>query len=165
MKPLSDLATLRATLQRGINAGYWSLNTLDTPSSSYDRELREARKSEYFGPTFNPPTPYRNLLRDHSAPEAVQPVNPRDFDMAATTRPNEGQSNVDLLPHQWPPVPHIDNNADLSGDQNAAADGTDHGHQGHLGATGRHRSSDPASDGQSTLEPQPSWSSTDPAPW
>lgn len=155
MKPVFDLSELRATLQRGINAGYWTLDALDTPPPNYHRELTEARQSKYFSPTYSPPSPYRNLLRDHSAPEAVQPVSPRDFDVAATTRANEGQRHVDLFPQQWPSVPCVSDQPDLSRHQDARADGSDHGHQGHLGATWKSPAPNHGGDGQSALESQP----------
>ena len=164
MKKTFDTASVRALLQRGINAGYWTLEQLDNSPACYDKELREARKSEYFGPTYVPPTPYRNLLRDHSAPEAVQPISPRDFDVAAAARPNEGQPNLDLLPQQWPPVPCVSDLPDLGGHQDAAADRPDHGDQGHLGTTGEPPAPDPRSDGQSALEPKPV-AAGDAIPW
>ena len=154
MKSFSNTAAVQAILQHGINRGLWTLDALDKPPPNYERELIEARKSEYFGPTFTP-TPYRNLLRSHAAPEAVQPTNPRDFDVAATTRANEGQRNMDLLPHQWPPVPDQHNNIDQPCHQNVAADRADHGDQGHLGTTWEHLPPSAGDDGEQPLEPVP----------
>lgn len=165
MKPALDLSSVRALLQRGINAGYWTLEQLDNPPACYDKELREARKSEYFGPTYVPPTPYRNLLRDYSAPEAVQPISPRDFDVAAAARPNEGQHNVDLLPQQWPPVPCVSDQPDLSSDQDAASDRADHGHPRHVGTTREPSSPNAGSNGPAALEPQPAPWPAGAAPW
>ena len=154
MQPLSDAHSVKAILQRGINAGYWTLETLDTPPAAYTREITAARKSEHFGPDFTP-TPYRNLLRSHDAPEAVQPISPRDFDVAAATRANKGQSDVDLLPQQWPPVPRVSDDPDQHRHQDTRSDGPDHGQQGHLGTTGEQLPSSPRSDGEPALEPEP----------
>jgi hypothetical protein len=155
MQPLSDAHSVKAILQRGNNAGYWTLETLDTPPAAYIREITAARKSEYFSPTYQPPIPYRNLLRSHDAPEAVQPISPRDFDVAAATRANEEQPNMDLLPQQWPPVPRVSHQPDQCGHQDPGADGSDHGNQGQLGATREHLPSSPRSDGEQSLEPVP----------
>ena len=159
MQPLSDTAAVQAILQRGINAGYWTLDALDKPPPNYQREINEARKSEHFGPTYQPPVPYRNLLRSHAAPEAVQPISPRDFDVAAATRANEGQPNVDLLPQQWPPVPGERHRPDQHGHQDARADGADHGDQTSLGAARQHLSPGPGDDGEPALEPKPTTTS------
>lgn len=155
MQHLSDTSALKALLQRGINAGYWTLEALDKPPPTYTREVIAARQSEYFGPTYEPPTPYRNLLRTHAAPEAVQPISPRDFDVAAATRANKGQSDVDLLPQQWPPVPRVSDDPDQHRHQDTRSDGPDHGQQGHLGTTGEQLPSSPRSDGEPALEPEP----------
>jgi hypothetical protein len=154
MQRLSDTSALQAILQHGINRGLWTLDALDKPPPNYTREINEARKSEYFGPDFTP-TPYRNLLRAHAAPEAVQPTNPRDFDVAAATRANEGQSNLDLLPQQWPPVPGERDQLDQQGDQDSGADGADHGDQGNLAAAWEHLSPGLRDDGEQPLEPVP----------
>ncbi|NBS71682.1 hypothetical protein EBT31_22635, partial [bacterium] len=90
MKPAFDLSSVQALLQRGINAGHWTLEHLDFPSPDYERQLLDARRSSYFSPTYDPPTPYANPLRAANTGEAVQPINPRDFDVAAATRPNKG---------------------------------------------------------------------------
>lgn len=133
MQHAFDISAVQALLQRGINSGHWTLEQLDFPSPEYERNLIEARRSQYFGPTYEPPKPYANPLRSPNTGEAVQPISPRDFDVAAATRPNEGQRNVDVLPHQWPPVPRVSHEPDLSRDQDAAADGGDHGQPPHLG--------------------------------
>ena len=160
-----DLSSVQALLQRGINSGHWTLEQLDYPSPDYERNLIEARGSKYFSPTYDPPTPYANPLRSPNTGEAVQPISPRDFDVAAATRPNEGQRNVDLLPHQWPPVPRVSHEPDLSRDQDTPANGGDHGHQGDLGSTRHHHPPSHGSDATPTLQPQPTSEPLSTAPW
>ena len=165
MKPAFDLSSVQALLQRGINAGHWSLEHLDYPSPDYERNLIEARRSSYFSPTYEPPKPYANPLRSPNTGVAVQPINPRDFDLAAATRANKGQSDVDILPHQWPPIPGQRHQPDLSRDQDAAAAGGDHGQPPHLGTTGQHHPPSPGSDGTPALQPQPTTEPVSSAPW
>jgi len=76
MRPAFDLSSVQALLQRGINAGHWTLEMLDLPSPDYERQLIEARQSSYFSPTYEPPTPYANPLRAANTGEAVQPIQP-----------------------------------------------------------------------------------------
>ena len=165
MQLLNDLSAVQALLQRGINSGHWTLEQLDFPSPDYERNLIEARRSEYFGPTYEPPKPYANPLRSPNTGEAVQPISPRDFDVAAATRPSEGQRNVDLLPHQWPPVPRVSHEPDLSRDQDTPADGGDHGQPPHLGTTGQHHPQSVGGDGTSAVQPQPAAQPLSSAPW
>ena len=165
MHKVFDLSAVQALLQRGVNAGYWDLEHLDTPSPDYERNLIEARRSEYFSTTYETPTPYANPLRSPNTGEAVQPISPRDFDVAAATRPNEGQRNVDLLPHQWPPVPRVSHEPDLSRDQDTPADGGDHGQPPHLGTTGQHHPQSVGGDGTSAVQPQPAAQPLSSAPW
>jgi len=160
-----DLSSVQALLQRGINSGHWTLEALDFPSPDYERNLIEARRSEYFGLTYEPPTPYANPLRSPNTGEAVQPISPRDFDVAAATRPNKGQPDVDLLPHQWPPVPRVSHEPDLSGNQDANPDGGDHGQPPHLGATGEHDPPSPGGDDPPAVQPQPTTRPFATAPW
>lgn len=160
-----NLSSVQALLQRGINSGHWTLEQLDFPSPDYERNLIEARRSQYFGPTYEPPKPYANPLRSPNTGEAVQPISPRDFDVAAATRPNEGQRNVDLLPHQWPPVPRVSHEPDLSGNQDANPDGGDHGQPPHLGTTRQHDPQGPGGDGPPALQPEPTRRPFASAPW
>jgi len=160
-----DLSSVQALLQRGINSGHWTLEQLDFPSPDYERNLIEARRSKYFGATYEPPTPYANPLRSPNTGEAVQPISPRDFDVAAATRPNKGQSDVDLLPRQWPPVPRVSHEPDLSRDQDPNADGGDHGQPSHLGTTGQHDPQGPGGDGAPAVQPEPATRPFASAPW
>ena len=165
MKPAFDLSSVQALLQRGINAGHWTLEQLDFPSPDYERNLIEARRSRFFSPTYEPPTPYANPLRAANTGEAVQPISPRDFDVAAATRANKGSSHVDLPPLQWPPVPGQRHQPDLSSDQDPRADGGDHGQPSHLGAKGQHDPQGPGGDGAPALQPQPTAEPVSSAPW
>ena len=165
MRPAFDLSSVQALLQRGINAGHWTLEQLDFPSPDYERQLLDARRSKYFSDTYEPPTPYANPLRSPNTGVAVQPISPRDFDVAAATRANEGPRNVDLPPLQWPPVPRVSHEPDLSGDQDTSADGGDHGQPSHLGTTGQHDPQSPGGDGASALQPQTTAEPISSAPW
>ena len=165
MRPAFDLSSVQALLQRGINAGHWTLEMLDLPSPDYERQLIEARRSSFFSPTYEPPTPYANPLRAANTGEAVQPISPRDFDVAAATRANKGRRNVDLPPLQWPPVPRVRDEPDLGGDKDASADGGDHGQPPHLGTTGQHDPPSARGDGAPALQPQPTAEPVSSAPW
>ena len=64
MKPLYDSASVTATLRKGVEKGYWTIQDLDTPPAGY------AGKHES----------YRNLLRDDKPTESVEAgPSPRDF--------------------------------------------------------------------------------------
>ena len=69
MNPAFDLTSVRATLQHGIERGYWTLEDLDKPP-----------------PRHINPTSYRNLLRDPPTPtESITISDPRDFTPTAST--------------------------------------------------------------------------------
>jgi len=62
MKRLYDLSSVRSTLRKGIDKGYWTLEHLDSPAPS------SIAKN------------HRNLLRDQSATEQIEAgPSPRDF--------------------------------------------------------------------------------------
>jgi len=64
MKKLYDLASVVATLRRGIDKNYWTLEDLDNPPHGYAGKIES----------------YRNLLREQKQPERVEAnPNPRDF--------------------------------------------------------------------------------------
>lgn len=152
-----DKASVELILQHGINAGYWSIESLDKPPANYNREIIEARRSQYFGPTFNPPTPYRNLLRDHSTPETSN-------NLAQATSANEKPRNLDLHIGQRPSVPDQCDRDDLCSHKNPAADRADHGNQEHLGTTRQPSPPNARSICPSALEPKPS-ALVDAIPW
>ena len=164
MKMLMDLSSVQAILQHGVNRGLWTVEDLDTPPPEYHRQLADARQSRFYGPDFTPNPPYANPLRSPNNAEVVQPIDPRDFDVAAATRPNEGQPDMDLQPLQWPPVPGERYGPDLSRHQDATADGGDHGQQAHLGTKGEPPASNAGSLCQSALEPEPA-AAFSTAPW
>ena len=152
MKRAFDLASVCITLQRGINSGRWTLEDLDRPSHGWKYSDDQAKRIS--GLTT---TPFKNILRDDLPTESVQPINPRDFDVAAATRPNKGSANLDLHPQRWPDqpqVPDLSDGSDRSYDQNAVAAGAHRGEPSHLGATGEHSSHGPGAMGQSPLEPR-----------
>lgn len=151
MNKAFDLATVRLTLQRGLTTGRWTLDDLDQPSQGWSYAFEQAQRIHGFT---HPP--FRNLLRDDIPAEAVQPIDPRDFDVAAAARPNKGPANVDLLPQRWPDQPHVPDLGhwrDLSGDQDAITNGADHGQTPHLGTPWQHRPSGAGTLRQPSLEP------------
>ena len=152
MNPAFDLSTVRRLLTHGINAGHWTLSDLDQPPSGWAYCNTQAKRIHGFTPS-----PYRNLLRDDAPPsETVQLVNPRDFDVAATSRPNKGQPDLDVQPLRWPddiPLPSQRHPGHLPGDQDARADGPDHGPEGHLGASGQYGPLSPRALCSPSLEP------------
>ena len=146
-----DSYSVRLTLQRGIHAGYWTLADLDQPS----RGWLETKEQATHIPAFVHP-PYLNLLRDQPPAEAVQPISPRDFDVAAIPTANKGSRNVDLLPQRWPPepqVPDLGHGGDLSGYQDPGTDGPDHGQTPRLGSPWQHHAPSAGTLRQPSLEP------------
>jgi hypothetical protein len=151
MNKAFDQATVRLTLQRGLTAGHWSLDDLDQPSQGWTYTQQQAQRIHGFT---HPP--HRNLLRDDIPAEAVQPINPRDFDVAAATRPNKGQPNLDLHPHRWPDqplVPDLGDGDHLSRHQDTPAAGTDHGQTPYLGSSWQHHTPGAGALRQPSLEP------------
>lgn len=165
MQKAIDLTAVQAVLQHGLNRGLWTVDDLDSPSPDYLRQLADARQSKFFGSDFTPDPLYVNPLRSRNNAEVVQPINPRDFDVAAATRPNEGQQHVDLQPLQWPPVPGERYGSDLVGDQKLETDRGDHGEQAHLGATREPHPPDPGSVCPPSLEPESALWPLGAAPW
>lgn len=79
MKQAFDPTSVRLTLRKGVEAGYWTVEDLDTPSMHWQENAKIFRRHNP-----NAPQPqYKNLLRseDPSQPPAarVEPVSPRDF--------------------------------------------------------------------------------------
>lgn len=79
MKPAFDPTSVRRTLRRGVEAGYWTVEDLDTPSMHWQENAKIFRRHNP-----NAPQPqYKNILRedDPSQPPAprVETVSPRDF--------------------------------------------------------------------------------------
>ena len=151
MNPAFDSFSVRRTLQRGITAGYWTLADLDQPSRGW---LENKEQASHIASFIHPP--FRNLLRDEIPAEAVQPIDPRDFDVAAATRANKGQRNMDLLPQRWPDQPHVpdlSNGRDLSSHQDTRTNGPDHGQTSPMGRPGQHHTHSLGALHQQSLEP------------
>ena len=79
MQKAFDPTSVRLTLRKGVEAGYWTVEDLDTPSMGWQENAKIFRLHNP-----NAPQPqYKNLLRseDPSQPPAprVEPVSPRDF--------------------------------------------------------------------------------------
>lgn len=107
-----DPYTVRRLLHDGIAKGHWTVAHLDQPSEGW--LINEQQSQRIYG--FTHP-PHRNIARDPDPGERVQPVSPRDFDVAATTSPNSQSSNLDLLPTKWPPIPGQRDGGDFGNDQ------------------------------------------------
>ena len=155
MKRAFDSASVRQTLQHGIEKGYWHLEHLDAPPASYDLLIREAKKSRLFGPDFYPDKPYVNLLRKATTVEVVS-TDPGHEHLAEVASANEGSSDLDLHPQRWPDQPHVpdlSDRRDLSSDQDAPAAGADHGQAPHLGKTRQHHTPGAGALRQPSLEP------------
>ena len=99
MEPIQDLTATRLLLRRGIEAGHWTLEDLDTPSYGW-RE--NAKRFRVHHPNYNQHQ-YRNPLRYPEQPETVQRSEPRDF----TPPPGTTPANSPNLPVtlEQPPQP------------------------------------------------------------
>jgi hypothetical protein len=76
MNPLFDFASVCATLRKGIEKGYWTLEDLDEPSPGWKLVSKEfAFKHPHFKQS-----EYKNPLRDQfQNDEKIQITDPRDF--------------------------------------------------------------------------------------
>jgi len=79
MKQAFDPTSVRLTLRKGLEKGYWTIEDLDTPSMGWQENAKIFRLHN-----LNAPQPqYKNLLRDDDPsqppPPRVEPVSPRDF--------------------------------------------------------------------------------------
>ena len=163
MNEAFDTAKVTAILEYGIKKGLWTLEDLDFPSPDYQRNLKEARRSDFFGFDFVPRTPYVNPLRRSTTVEVVTADNTPD-NLASAARANEGQSDVDIHPPQRPPLPSQRHRPDRQGDQNGQTAGSVQGDASGLGATGQHPARNPGGIRQSTVGPPPTPSPNSPAP-
>ena len=82
MERIQDLTATCLLLRRGIDAGYWTLEDLDTPSPGW---AENAKRFRLDNPLYVQHE-YRNPLRDHHQPPAVEITSPRDF-AAPSPRP------------------------------------------------------------------------------
>lgn len=153
-----DKGSVELILRHGIEKGYWTVEQLDFPTASYERMISEARRSPFFGKDFYPPVPYVNPFRKTPTVEVVA-AEPEHDDLASAASASERQCNVDLsvdgrstAGHS--PVPGKHHRHDLGRDQNAPADGGDHGQPSHLGATREPPAPDLGSLRPPTLEPR-----------
>ena len=77
MNKLYDLASIRLTLRRGVAAGHFTLEQLDTPSPGF--VTCTAVDREHF-PTGYEGVQFVNVLREQApAPESVQVTSERDL--------------------------------------------------------------------------------------
>ena len=79
MEQAFDLASVRATLRKGIEKGYWTLENLDTPSPGFTANTRVDRRTF---PSGYMRIQHRNLLRDDPTPSERPEAgpHPRDLD-------------------------------------------------------------------------------------
>ena len=75
MEPIQDINATRRLLRRGIEAGYWTLEDLDTPSMGWAENAKAFRINHPLYVQHE----YRNPLRDHHQPPTVEITSPRDF--------------------------------------------------------------------------------------
>ena len=105
MNEAFDLASVRRTLRHMLDKGLIpDIETLDTPSPGFLKNTGPDRRTFPGGYTG---VQHRNLLRDHH-PEAVQVVNPRDFEPA---KADQGSALRSDQPHV-----HLEGESDSSVD-------------------------------------------------
>lgn len=96
MDRLWDTSSVVKLLRQGVEKGYWTIDDLDHPSEGWAWNERHFRLHH---PKYQQ-REWRNLLRETTALEAVEPIAPRD--LAAPLPPSASQQQPQL-PHQWPP--------------------------------------------------------------
>ena len=86
MNPLFDFVSVCATLRKGIEKGYWTLEDLDEPSPGWKLVSKEFA---YKHPRFKQ-REYRNPLREQEEnTEKVEVIDPRDFAVESESRKKE----------------------------------------------------------------------------
>ena len=132
MKPAFELAEVRRLLRRGVDAGHWTLQDLDTPSVGWRISMEDAKRIPGFTPR-----PYRNLLRDEPTPtERVEIVSPRDFAVVEATTDPVQRGSAPVLPRTDWNVAEPFSDAGVQGQEGCVGDEADYGDEAHLGATG-----------------------------
>ena len=96
MNKLYDLASIRLTLRRGVAAGHFTLEQLDTPSPGFVTCTAVDRRTF---PNGFEGVQFRNLLRDEviTHPEAVS-TRPDPKDFAPVLPPRNAPTQPDDLP-------------------------------------------------------------------
>ena len=77
MEPLNSIPAIQAILRKGIEAGHWTLEDLDTPSYGF-REMTRVDRATFKGGYEG--VQHRNLLRNDQPithPEVVTPKQPQ----------------------------------------------------------------------------------------
>lgn len=87
-------------LQRMVANAKLTAADLDVPSPHWLEIEETALQHPLMGMAWQPPLPWKNLLRQELPGEAVQPISPRDL---ASPLPPSASSPIQQLPHQWPP--------------------------------------------------------------
>ena len=75
MKQAFDLTEVRLLLRKGIEAGHWTLEDLDTPSWGWQQNAKAFRLHHPLYVQHE----YRNPLRDVPSEPSVEVISPRDF--------------------------------------------------------------------------------------
>ena len=75
MKQAFDLTEVRLLLRKGIEAGHWTLEDLDTPSMGWAENAKSFRLHHPLYVQHE----YRNPLRDVPSEPSVEVISPRDF--------------------------------------------------------------------------------------
>ena len=163
MQNAFDTSATKAILWRMVKAGKLTIEDLDQPTQAHQLLVRDARNNPSLGPTFIVPK-IANLLRDPAPVECVEPISSRDFDMAAATRANEGQPNVDILPRQWPPIPG-ERDGSHRQEPGRVRQGDDREYEMVLAALREPLPSDAGALGQPEMEPEPTPGLEPSCPW
>ena len=108
MQHAFDPTSVRLTLRKGIEKGYWTLEQLDQPSMGWEENAERFRRHY---PKYEQPV-YRNLLRDEEAAASVSISDPRDFTPTAGQTPAleppapiSAPSDDHRPPHDEEPLP------------------------------------------------------------
>lgn len=129
MKQAFELAEVRRLLRRGVDAGHWTFQDLDSPSPGWLITMEDAKRIPGFTPR-----PYRNLLRDEPTPtERVEIVSPRDFAVVEAPADPVQRGGAPLLPRANGDMAEPFRDAGLQGQEGCMGDETDYGDQAHLG--------------------------------
>ena len=85
-------------LRKGVEAGRWTVDNLDTPSAGWTANTRVDRRTFPGGYTGKQ---HRNLLREAQPSERVEVVSPRDFS-TPLTEPGQELDGVTVYTNQNP---------------------------------------------------------------
>ena len=131
MKPAFELVEVRRLLRRGVDAGHWTLQDLDSPSLGWLITMEDAKRIPGFTPR-----PYRNLLRDEPTPtERVEIVSPRDFAVVEAPADPVQRGGAPVLPRADRDVAESFSDPGVQGHEGPLGNEADYGDKTYLGAT------------------------------